>query len=283
MRILILGSNGLLGTDLVEECRDAEIIPANSWNADIRDLAQIRNLVTNARPDWIILAAAFTDVDGSEKDPARAFAVNRDGTKNVSLAAREAGSKLVYLSTDYVFDGLANKPYEPGDPIHPLCVYGASKAAGEAAVQEYAGHWLIVRTSWLFGAAGPCFPEKILRAAETQNALRVVNDQIGCPTYTRDLAQAICDLIGKDAQGLLHVTNAGFCSWFEFAKEILRKVGRITPVYPITTAEAQRPARRPAYSVLSPLRLTSFGIQLRSWPDALDDYIKELRRIGKLR
>jgi dTDP-4-dehydrorhamnose reductase len=283
MRILIIGSSGLLGSDLVEEWTGDDLIPATSRHADIRELQQVRQLVSREHPDWIILTAGYTDVDGSEQHPGLAFAVNRDGVRNVSVVAREFGAKLCYLSTDYVFDGAANRPYEPEDPVHPLNVYGASKAAGENAVQEHAGHWLIARTSWLFGVARPSFPEKILRAADSQPELKVVADQVGSPTYTRDLASSIRKLVRADAQGILNITNSGSCSWFEFANGTLEKAGRNTLVYPIMSAEAGRPATRPAYSVLSPRALASHGIALRSWQEALQAYLVELRRKGKLR
>jgi len=278
MRILIIGSNGLLGSDLVEDWTGDHLIPATSRDADIRDLEQVRQLVTREHPDWIILAAGYTDVDGSEQHQDLAFAVNRDGARNVSIVARELGAKLCYLSTDYVFDGAANRPYEPEDPIHPLNIYGASKAAGEKAVQEEAGHWLIARTSWLFGVARPSFPEKILRAADSQPQLKVVADQVGSPTYSMDLARAIRELVRADTRGVLNITNSGSCSWFEFAKETLRRAGRNTPVYPITSAEAGRPARRPAYSVLSPKALAATAIAMRSWQEALAVYLVELSR-----
>ena len=282
MRILIIGSNGLLGRDLIADWTGDVIIPANSRDADIREIGQVRKLVTQEHPDWIILAAGYTDVDGSELDPDLAFAVNRDGTKNVSVVARELGAKLCYLSTDYVFDGETNRPYEPENLIHPLNVYGASKAAGERAVQEEAGRWLIIRTSWLFGSARVSFPEKILLAADSQPELKVVADQIGSPTYTKDLATAIRELVRSDAHGILNITNSGTCSWFEFAKETLLRAGRSSLVSPITAAEAGRPAKRPAYSVLSPKALASHGIVLRSWQEALQAYLVDLRRKGKL-
>jgi dTDP-4-dehydrorhamnose reductase len=278
MRILIIGSNGLLGSDLVEDWTGDHLIPATSRDTDIRELEQVRQLVNREHPDWIILAAGYTDVDGSEQHQDLAFAVNRDGARNVSIVARELGVKLCYLSTDYVFDGAANRPYEPEDPIHPLNIYGASKAAGEKAVQEEAGHWLIARTSWLFGVARPSFPEKILRAADSQPQLKVVADQVGSPTYSRDLARAIRELVRADTRGILNITNSGSCSWFEFAKETLRRAGRNTPVYPITSAEAGRPARRPAYSVLSPKALAATAITMRSWQEALAVYLVELSR-----
>jgi dTDP-4-dehydrorhamnose reductase len=281
MRILIIGSNGLLGSDLVADWTGDVVISATSSDADIREFEQVRQLVASEHPDWIILAAGYTDVDGSERNPDLAFAVNRDGTKNVSVVARELGAKLCYLSTDYVFDGTAIRPYEPEDAVRPLNVYGASKAAGEKAVQEQAGHWLIARTSWLFGAARVSFPEKILLAADSQPELKVVADQTGSPTYTKDLATAIRNLVRSDAHGILNITNSGTCSWFEFAKETLRRSGRSTLISPITSAEAGRPARRPAYSVLSPKALASHGIAMRGWQEALDAYLGNLRRKGK--
>lgn len=277
MRILIIGANGLLGRDLVEGWPGDDIIPATSRDADIREISQVRKLVNREHPDWIILTAGYTDVDGSERDPDTAFAVNRDGTKNVSVVARKVGAKLCYLSTDYVFDGASHRPYEPEDPVHPLNVYGASKTAGEKAVQEEGGHWLIARTSWLFGASQSCFPEKILAAAESSPELKVVADQIGSPTYTKDLAMAIRRLVRADAHGTLHITNLGSCSWFEFAKETLRMAGRRTPVSAITSVESGRPARRPAFSVLSPRGLATYGVTLREWQEALAAYLAELK------
>jgi dTDP-4-dehydrorhamnose reductase len=282
MRILIIGSNGLLGSDLVQDWTGETIIPATSRDADIRDLGQLRRLGAGQRPDWIILAAGYTDVDGSERNPDLAFAVNRDGTRNVSVLARELGAKLCYLSTDYVFEGSSTRPYEPEDPVDPLNIYGASKAAGEKAVQEEAGPWLIARTSWLFGASRSCFPEKILRAADSQSELKVVNDQIGSPTYTRDLAGAIRKLVQLDARGIVNITNSGTCSWFEFAKETLLKAGRNTRLSPICSTEAGRLARRPAYSVLSQNALASYGIVLRTWQEALHAYLDELHQRGKV-
>ncbi len=283
MRILIIGANGMLGKDLVQEWTQDEIIPAASRDADIRDLQQVRQLLGRTRPDWVVLTAAYTDVDGSEKNPEQAFAVNGDGTRNVAQAAQEIGTKLFYVSTDYLFDGTATHPIEPNHPIAPLNVYGQSKAAGEKAIQEHHQAWCIARTSWLFGAAGASFPEKILRASEMRPELTVVADQFGSPTYTRDLASALRDLVRADARGILNVTNSGSCSWFEFAREVLHQAGRdAIRVLPITTADAGRPAKRPAYSVLSPASLNSHGIALRSWQDATSAYLKDLRSAGKL-
>jgi dTDP-4-dehydrorhamnose reductase len=282
MRILIIGSRGMLGRDLVEQWADDEVVPATSADVDIRDIALVRRFITQACPEWIVLAAAYTDVDGSERNREQAFSVNSEGTRNVARVAQELGRKLLYVSTDYVFDGTSHRPYEPDDPIHPLNVYGASKATGESAVREESRHWLIARTSWLFGASRASFPEKILRAAACQSQIKVVADQIGSPTFTRDLATAIRDLVRSDACGILHITNSGSCSWFEFAKKVLLKAGRKTPILPITTPEADRLAKRPAYSVLSPASLTMRGITLRSWQEAVDAYLADLHQKGKM-
>src|SRR5579863_1790167 len=188
MRILVLGARGMLGTDLLKEWPSDELIPAGSAEADLRDFSQVEKLVDKVRPDWIILSAAYADVDGCEKNPELAFAVNSTGVENVARAAHSTGARVFMVSTDYVFDGKGTRPYETSDPVAPLNVYGASKAAGEAALQENHPAWCIGRTSWLFGLHGPSFPEKILHAAETRPELSVVNDQIGSPTYTLDIA-----------------------------------------------------------------------------------------------
>lgn len=282
MRVLVMGASGMLGTDLLQEWKGDELIPASSRDADIRDAAQVRALIDRHRPDWIVLAAAYTDVDGSERNRELAFAVNGTGTANVAKAAVELGAKVFYVSTDYVFDGKSTRPYQPGDPIAPLGAYGASKAAGEAAVQKLPQGWCIARTSWLFGASGVSFPEKILQASETRPELQVVADQFGSPTFTRDLAAAIRDLSRASAYGIVNVTNSGSCSWYEFAKEILRQAGRKTPVLPISTAQANRLAARPAYSILAPESLQPYGIALRPWQHALNVYLAELRERGKL-
>jgi dTDP-4-dehydrorhamnose reductase len=282
MRVLLIGANGMLGKDIVQEWKDDELIPATSRDADIRNYEQVERLITATRPEWIVLTAAYTDVDGSERDPEGAFAVNGKGTENVAVVAEKYGAKVLYISTDYVFDGKGTRPYEPADPIAPINVYGESKARGEQAIQAGLRDWCIVRTSWLFGASGSSFPEKILRAAETRPELSVVSDQVGSPTYTRDLAAAIRGLVHADARGFVNVTNSGTCSWFEFAQEILRQAGKNNPVKPIDTVQAARAAKRPAYSVLSPTALHALGITVRHWREALPPYLAELRKIGKL-
>jgi dTDP-4-dehydrorhamnose reductase len=217
------------------------------------------------------------------RDPEKAFTLNISGAENVARAAKELGSHLFFVSPDYLFDGTSTRPYEPDDPISPLNVYGRSKAAGEKAIREHHSDWCIARTSWLFGTAGACFPEKILHASETRPELTVVADQVGSPTFTRDLARMIRDLVRMDARGTLHVTNEGSCSWFEFAREILCQASRDSiRIKPITTAEAGCPAKRPAYSILSPANLHARGLRMPDWRDALGCYLKELRKQGKL-
>jgi dTDP-4-dehydrorhamnose reductase len=282
MRVLLIGANGMLGKDLVREWTGDELIPATSRDADIRKRQEVERLVAATRPEWIILTAAFTDVDGSERDPEAAFAVNAQGTENVAQVAQQYGAKVIYISTDYVFDGAGTRPYEPEDPIAPINVYGESKAGGEKAIRENVSHWCIVRTSWLFGASGSSFPEKILKATETRPELAVVSDQVGSPTFTRDLAEAIRKLVHADARGFVNVTNAGTCSWFEFAQEILRLAGKSNPIKAIDTVQAARAAKRPAYSVLSPAALHRLGISLRDWRETIPPYLEELRVLGKL-
>jgi len=279
MRVLVLGASGMLGTDLLNEWQSDELIPAGSAEADLRDFSQISSLVQKTLPDWIILAAAYTDVDGCERNPELAFAVNATAVDNVARAAQAAGARIFHVSTDYVFDGKGTRPYESSDRIAPLNVYGASKAAGEEALRKLHSAWCIGRTSWLFGVHGPSFPEKILRAAESRKGLSVVSDQIGSPTYTRDLACAIRDLVLRDARGIVHITNEGVCSWFDFARQILVQSGRESlPVLPISTDQSARPARRPNYSVLSPASLHAYGVRLRPWQDALQAFLLERSR-----
>src|SRR5262252_840585 len=198
MRVLVLGARGMLGSDLIEEWVQAapedELISAGSAEADIRDASQVDRLVRKAKPDWAVVCAAYTDVDGCEKNPELAFQVNSSGVENVARSAEKAGVRVFLVSTDYVFAGQGSRPYETSDPVAPINVYGASKAAGEEALRRNSSAWCIGRTSWLFGVRGPSFPEKILKAAATRPELSVVDDQFGSPTYTRDLAQAIVRL-----------------------------------------------------------------------------------------
>ncbi|MFZ0684135.1 MAG: dTDP-4-dehydrorhamnose reductase [Terriglobales bacterium] len=273
MRVTLFGASGLLGQDLVKELRGETLAAFSSKDADLRDRARIRETIVASRPDWSILSAAYTDVDGCESNPDHAFAVNCDGAVNVALAAREAGSRLLFLSTDYVFDGSKRSPYETSDARNPTSVYGESKARAEERLIEILPDVCIVRTSWLFGHGGKCFPATILKLASTRPEISVVNDQRGSPTFTADLASALAKLCRANARGIVHVTNSGNCTWYEFASETVRATGLPTNVKPVTTAEFPRPAKRPAYSVLSPDSLHAYNIHMPDWKDALRRYL----------
>jgi dTDP-4-dehydrorhamnose reductase len=280
MRVTIFGASGLLGKALMQEWRNDAVSGLSSRDADIRDAKRVQEVVRETHPDWIVLAAAYTDVDGCESNSELAFAVNRDGAVNVAAAAKEVGAKLVFLSSDYVFDGKKTAPYETGDARNPQSVYGRTKAEAEIKLLELMPGCCIARTSWLFGAGGKCFPDTILRLAASSPTLDVVNDQRGCPTYTIDLARAVVALCRKDAAGIFHVNNAGDCTWFEFAQEIVRGSGLATMVRPVSSQQMARPAPRPAYSVLSATRLTSVGIEMPPWRDALRRYIEQRQVAG---
>jgi dTDP-4-dehydrorhamnose reductase len=275
MRVLILGGTGLLGKALVREWGGDEVHAMGSRDVDIRDAAKVREIITEARPDWIVLAAAYTDVDGCESHPDLAFAVNRDGAANVAETANQVRAKLIFLSSDYLFDGKKTSPYEVGDKRNPQGVYGSSKAQAEVKLLEILPDCCIARTSWVFGVDGKCFPDTILRLAANRPSLDVVSDQRGCPTYTVDLARAIIQLCRKNASGIVHVTNAGDCTWFEFARQIVEASGLTSEVRPVGSQQMARPAPRPAYSVLSATSLHRYGIEMPSWKDALRRYLEE--------
>jgi dTDP-4-dehydrorhamnose reductase len=274
MRATLFGASGLLGQDLIHELRGHELTALSSGDADLRDHARVRDVIVDSRPDWILLSAAYTDVDGCESNRDQAFAVNCEGAVNVALGARETGSRLLFLSSDYVFDGNKRSPYETSDARNPIGVYGASKARAEERLLEILPDVCIVRSSWLFGHGGKCFPATIMKLASTRRDISVVNDQRGSPTFTRDLASALVQLCCASARGIVHVTNSGDCTWYEFAAEIVRRSGFATTVKPVTTDEFPRPARRPAYSVLSPDSLHAYNIHMPDWKDALQRYLE---------
>jgi dTDP-4-dehydrorhamnose reductase len=275
MRVTIFGASGLLGKTLMHEWSGDTVTGLSSRDGDIRDAKRVRQVVLETGPEWIVLAAAYTDVDGCERNPELAFAVNRDGAAHVAAAAKEVGARLVFLSSDYVFDGRKATPYETTDERNPQSVYGRTKAEAEITLLELMPECCIARTSWLFGTGGKCFPDTILKLAASRPALDVVNDQRGCPTYAVDLARAIVQLCRKNASGIVHVTNAGDCSWFEFAEEIVRSAGLATPVRPVSSQQMARPAPRPAYSVLSQATVQALGIEMPSWRDALRRYLEQ--------
>jgi len=275
MKAAVIGASGLLGQALMREWSGDEVVGLSSRDVDIRDAGKVREVVGKLRPEWIVLSAAYTDVDGCESHQDLALSVNRDGAVNVGEAAKEVGAKLVFLSSDYVFDGKKSSPYEAADARNPQSVYGRSKAEAEVRLLEVLPQCCIVRTSWLFGTGGKCFPYTILKLAASRPALDVVNDQQGCPTYSLDLARGIIELCHRNAGGIVHATNTGNCSWFEFAREIVSAAGLTTDVRPVITQQMSRPARRPAYSVLSARSLDQWGIAMPAWQDALRRYLQE--------
>src|ERR1700689_319616 len=273
MRVTIFGASGLLGKALMREWSGDAVIGLGSRDADIRDAKRVQQVVQETLPEWVVLAAAYTDVDGCESNPDLAFAANRDGAVNVAAAAKGVGAKLVFLSSDYVFDGKKTTAYETGDARNPQSVYGRTKAEAEIKLLDLMPDCCIARTSWLFGTGGKCFPDTILKLAASRPALDVVNDQRGCPTYAVDLSRAIVKLCRSNASGIVHVTNAGECSWFEFAHEIVKGGGLATEVRPVSSQQMARPAPRPAYSVLSPKGLHGYGVTMPTWQDALQRYL----------
>jgi len=271
--ILVIGANGMLGHDLMETL-EGDVRGLDLPELDITDLASVRKALLTLKPETIINAAAYTDVDGCESNVEQTMAVNGEGVVLLALTAREIGAKLVQVSTDYVFDGGKGAPYVEDDAIGPLSIYGESKLAGELNAAMAPQH-LIVRTQWLYGIHGKNFVETMLRLSGERNELSVVDDQIGSPTFTRDLAWAIKALLQKGCCGTYHAANSGFCSWNEFAKAIFEAAGLKITVNTMTTEQLNRPARRPLYSTLDCSKLErDTGFSFRPWREALGEYLQ---------
>jgi dTDP-4-dehydrorhamnose reductase len=275
MRIFLTGATGQLGIAVQRSLRDRDVVAPPEADADITDPAIVARIV-QARPDVVIHTAAYTDVDGAETHPDRAYAVNADGSRHVARGAAKAGARLIAISTDYVYDGAKASPYVEDDPVAPLSVYGASKLAGEREAQAGVPDAVILRTAWLYGE-GKNFVRTILGAAGQPRELRVVNDQLGSPTSAEDLARAIRALLDIRASGVYHAVNAGACSWHELAVTILRLAGLDHAVVPISTAELTRPAKRPPRSILDCSKLAALGVVMRPWQDALAEYVRHDR------
>ena len=279
MRIVVTGADGQLGVELVPTLSvRTEVIGTTIADLDVTD-HDCADRIAALAPDWVVHAAAATDVDGCEREPERAMVVNAEGTRLVAEGCRRAGSGLVYLSTDYVFDGRKRAPYTEADTPAPLNAYGRSKLEGERAVRSVVSRWLIVRTAWLYGTQGKNFVKSILGKVKDGEPLGIVDDQVGSPTYAADLAGAVALLLSRGLTGVFHVTNGGSCSWYEFTREILRLTGvDVTSVKRITTEELSRPARRPGYSVLENAAWKAAGLPpLRPWPEALADMLAALK------
>ena len=277
-KILVLGANGMLGHELMDLLSPRwELTGADIGEVDVADRDGTEEYIGALKPNVVINAAARTDVDGCERDPEGAFAVNARGAAHIAAACGGIASRMIHVSTDYVFDGLKGKPYLESDKPNPQSVYGRSKLAGERAVGEALGDYLIVRTSWLFGAHGKNFVDTILNAASQRKILEVVGDQHGAPTYTRDLAAAIGRLLATDYCGIVNVTNSGVCSWCEYARAILEIAGvdGVT-VSEITSERLSRPAPRPPFSVLDGSRYAGLaGAPLRHWREAVGEYLNK--------
>ncbi|HEU0265582.1 MAG TPA: dTDP-4-dehydrorhamnose reductase [Geobacterales bacterium] len=272
--ILVVGANGMLGKDLMATLA-GEVRGVDLADIDITSPESVQRVITTLRPRVIINAAAYTDVDGCETNQEQAFAVNGEGVANLALAARDMGSLLVQISTDYLFDGSKGSPYLEDDLINPLSIYGQSKMAGEMNCRVAPEH-LIIRTQWLYGLQGKNFVETMLKLSTERDELAVVDDQIGAPTWTRELCRAIVQLIDKGCRGTYHAAASGSCSWYQFANAIFEEAGVKIRVKPLTTKELGRPAARPAHSVLDCGKLAAdTGIQMVEWRQALRGYLQE--------
>lgn len=279
MKVLVTGAKGQLGTDLMHELekRGIEGIGVDVQEMDITDAEACRRVIKNSGADAVIHCAAYTAVDAAEDNVDLCRRINGEGTRNVAQACKEADVKLMYISTDYVFDGQGTRPWEPDDERHPLNVYGQTKYEGELAVEELSDKYFIVRIAWVFGVAGKNFIKTMLRLGKERGAVSVVDDQIGSPTYTYDLARLLVDMIQTDKYGRYHATNEGLCSWYEFAKEIFRQAGMDVPVTPVSSDQFPAKAARPSNSRLSKEKLSENGFErLPAWQDALGRFLKEI-------
>lgn len=279
MRILITGAQGQLGQALQQTLSGEDLILKDLPEFDLTR-SDSESQIVAARPSVILHVGAYTNVDGAEREPDRAVAVNAQGTALVARAAATLHARLIYMSTDYVFDGNQATPYREEDVPHPINVYGRSKHGGEIAAMTGCPDTLVVRTAWLYGHTGNNFVKTIMRLADEKAFLEVVGDQRGCPTNADDLALVLKDLLVNDLRGICHVTNTGDCTWHEFAEAIVSLMDLSTPVRPITTAQAGRLARRPAYSVLAQGRLGTVRTPLPHWRDALARFIKHAPRLA---
>jgi dTDP-4-dehydrorhamnose reductase len=275
--VLITGAGGMLAQAVTRElqARRKEVVALSRADLDVRDRDAVSGAVAFVHPDCVIHCAAYTRVDDAETDRDAAFDVNVGGTLNVAGACRAIGARLLYPSTDYVFDGKATEPYTPSSPMAPLNAYGISKMAGEECARA-AGDYLVVRTSWLYGAGGKNFVATILQRAREVDELQVVDDQRGSPTWTHDLARAFADLLEREAPaGVYHATNAGDTTWYDFARAATRAAGIDVAIKPIKTDDTKRPAKRPRYSVLDCTSTEALIGPMRMWRDALQAALVE--------
>jgi dTDP-4-dehydrorhamnose reductase len=276
VKILLTGAKGMLGTDIAARLTALNInfLGIDKDELDITDKSAVYDFITQYKPTAVIHCAAYTAVDKAESEPELCMNINAIGTENIAKACREINAAMLYISTDYVFNGEGDLPFEIDSLKSPLSVYGKSKLAGEEAVLQYLNKHYIVRISWVFGHHGGNFVKTMLRLAETKTEINVVNDQIGSPTFTEDLVVLLCDIIQTDKYGIYHATNEGYCSWAEFAQEIMRVSGKSCKINPITTEQYPTPAKRPRNSRLSKKSLDLRGFtRLPRWEAALERYL----------
>ncbi len=276
MKVLVTGVKGQLGYDVVNELEKRGIVAVgvDIDEMDITDAQSVDKVIKESAPDGVVHCAAYTAVDAAEDNVELCRRVNADGTANIARVCKELDIKMMYISTDYVFDGQGTRPWEPDDERHPLNVYGQSKYEGEVAVTDALDKYFIVRIAWVFGVNGKNFIKAILNKAKTVDTLTVVNDQFGSPTYTYDLARLLVDMILTDKYGFYHATNEGICTWYEFACEIIRQAGMDTKVIPVSADQYPAKAKRPANSRMSKEKLTENGFErLPVWQDALKRYL----------
>lgn len=279
MRVLVTGAAGQLGHDVMDELikRNHEAVGVDVQEMDITDAEKVRQVITEADVDAVIHCAAYTAVDASEDNVELCRKINAEGTKNVAKVCRDLNLKMMYISTDYVFDGQGERPWEPDDERHPLNVYGQTKYEGEIAIEESLDKYFIVRIAWVFGVNGKNFIKTMLNLAKTHDRLTVVNDQTGSPTYTYDLARLLVDMIETEKYGRYHATNEGLCTWYEFACEIFKQAGVEIEVAPVSSEEYPAKAKRPQNSRMSKEKLEENGFErLPSWKDALNRYLREI-------
>lgn len=279
MKVLVTGVKGQLGYDVVNELnkRGHVAIGTDIEEMDITDAASVDKVIKENTPDAVIHCAAYTAVDAAEDNVELCRKINADGTQNIANVCKELDIKMIYISTDYVFDGEGERPWEPDDERTPLNVYGQTKYEGELAVQNTLDKFFIVRIAWVFGVNGKNFIKTMLNLGKTRDFLTVVNDQFGSPTYTYDLARLLVDMVETDKYGIYHATNEGICTWCEFACEIFRQAGMNVKVSPVLASEYPAKAKRPSNSRMSKEKLTENGFEkLPTWQDALGRYLKEI-------
>ncbi|WP_405154081.1 dTDP-4-dehydrorhamnose reductase [Paenibacillus sp. FSL K6-0108] len=285
MKVLVTGSNGQLGRDVVLllEKEGHSVLACARDELDITDQHECNNVISTYHPEVVIHCAAYTAVDAAETDVDGAYQVNATGTRNIAVAAEQTGAKLIYISTDYVFDGTSEVPYQEYDNTNPQSIYGKSKRAGEVLVQSLSSRWFIVRTSWVYGVYGNNFVKTMLKLGQEKPKLQVVHDQKGSPTYTVDLAHFLLELMSTEKYGVYHASNSGACTWYEFTQAIFEEAQLLpgfhiqAEVDPCATDQFPRPAPRPQNSVMEHLSIRTNRLKdLRPWREGLRDFLKEI-------